>query len=165
MSRPDWQTYFMSMAAVAATRSSCPRLAVGALIVDTSSKAILATGYNGATRNQPSCDRVGCYIEQRVDPKGQQFDHCTRSVHAEHNALLHAARRGVSVNGASVFVTSYPCWPCAKALFQGGISQVFYHRPYGGEIHPLLQDLLNTGDFSIHACHETTTRSGYPGDK
>ena len=115
MNRVSWDRYFMNLAREAATRSTCPRKAVGAIIVR--DKAVLATGYNGSLRGLPHCTEVGCLMEN---------DHCVRTVHAEANALLQAARHGVTIEGADIYVTASPCWMCFKLIVNAGIRRILY---------------------------------------
>lgn len=149
MTRPTWGQYFMDIAKTAAARSSCERLAVGAVIVDPKHSSILSVGYNGAVRGQPSCMEVGCLIDTHRNEKGELFSHCSRAVHAEQNALFNAAARGVAVDGAVCYVTAQPCWFCARGLHQSGVRSVFYGAAYGAR-HPLLEDLLKSGDFQLN---------------
>lgn len=119
MFRPSWEEYFLRMADLAATRSTCPRRAVGAVLVR--EHRVIATGYNGSLRGQPHCSEAGCLM---VD------GHCKRTVHAELNALLHCAVYAASSQGAALFTTSFPCLDCAKAMVQAGITAVYYRDPY-----------------------------------
>jgi dCMP deaminase len=112
----------MNLAREAATRSTCPRKSVGALVVR--DKAILATGYNGSIRGLPHCTEVGCLMEN---------EHCVRTVHAEANALLQAARHGVSIDKADIYVTASPCWDCFKLIANAGIARVLYGEFYRDE--------------------------------
>jgi dCMP deaminase len=109
----------MNLAREAASRSTCPRKAVGAIIVR--DKAVLATGYNGSLRGLPHCTEVGCLMEN---------DHCVRTVHAEANALLQAARHGVTIDGADIYVTASPCWDCFKLIANSGIRRILYGEFY-----------------------------------
>lgn len=122
MGRVSWDRYFMNLAREAATRSTCPRKSVGALVVR--DKAILATGYNGSIRGLPHCTEVGCLMEN---------EHCVRTVHAEANALLQAARHGVSIDKADIYVTASPCWDCFKLIANAGIARVLYGEFYRNE--------------------------------
>jgi dCMP deaminase len=122
MQRVSWDRYFMNLAREAATRSTCPRKSVGALVVR--DKAILATGYNGSIRGLPHCTEVGCLMEN---------EHCVRTVHAEANALLQAARHGVSIDKADIYVTASPCWDCFKLIANAGIARVLYGEFYRDE--------------------------------
>jgi dCMP deaminase len=119
MMRVSWDRYFMNLAREAATRSTCPRKAVGAIIVR--DKAVLATGYNGSLRGLPHCTEVGCLMEN---------GHCVRTVHAEANALLQAARHGVTIEGAQIYVTASPCWVCFKLIVNAGIKRILYGEFY-----------------------------------
>jgi dCMP deaminase len=117
--RLSWDNYFMRIATVVAERSTCPRNSVGAVIVK--DKTIVSTGYNGSIRNTPHCTEVGCMIEN---------DHCIRTIHAEINAIAQAAKNGTTVNGATCYVTSSPCWNCFKTLANAGIKQIKYKNFY-----------------------------------
>ncbi|HVN31511.1 MAG TPA: cytidine/deoxycytidylate deaminase family protein [Thermoanaerobaculaceae bacterium] len=119
MQRVSWDRYFMNLAVQAAARSTCPRKSVGAVVVR--DKAVLATGYNGSIRGLPHCSEVGCLMDN---------DHCVRTVHAEANAILQAARHGVRIDQASIYVTSSPCWDCFKLIANAGIIRVLYGEFY-----------------------------------
>ncbi len=122
MVRVSWDRYFMNLAVQAATRSTCPRKSVGAVIVR--DKAVLATGYNGSIRGLPHCAEVGCLMEN---------GHCVRTVHAEANAILQAARHGVRIEGAEIYVTASPCWDCFKLIANAGIRRVHFGEFYRDE--------------------------------
>lgn len=135
--RVAWDRYFMNLAVQAATRSTCPRKHVGAVIVR--DKAVLATGYNGSLRGLPHCTDVGCLLEN---------DHCVRTVHAEANAILQAARHGVRIDGADIYVTASPCWECFKLIANAGLRRVFYGEFYRDE--RLLEYASEAGIELIH---------------
>ncbi len=97
--RASWDEYFMNIAREVSTRSTCDRKFVGAVIVR--DKCILATGYNGSIRSLAHCDEEGHLMED---------GHCVRTVHAEANAIVQAARNGVGIDHASIYVTASPCW-------------------------------------------------------
>jgi len=120
--RVDWDTYFMNIARAVATRSTCPRKAVGAVIVR--ERTILSTGYNGSVRGMPHCTEAGCDLEN---------GHCVATVHAEANAIIQAARNGVGINGADIYVTASPCWYCFKLIVNSGITRIFYGEFYRDE--------------------------------
>jgi len=120
--RVDWDTYFMNIARAVATRSTCPRKHVGAVIVR--DKIILSTGYNGSIRGMPHCTEVGCDMED---------GHCVATVHAEANAIIQAARNGVRIDGADIYVTASPCWYCFKLIANSGIKRIFYGEFYRDE--------------------------------
>lgn len=118
--RPGWDEYFMAIAVVVATRSSCNRRAIGTVL--TRDNRVLATGYNGAVSGEPECLEVGCDV---VD------DHCQRSLHSETNAVAYAARYGVSLAGCTAYIAgSWPCYACAKLLVAVGCRQVVCHDAY-----------------------------------
>ena len=115
--RVDWHTYFMNIARQAATRSTCDRKQVGAVIVR--DKTILSTGYNGSIRGMPHCDDVGHLMES---------GHCVATVHAEANAIIQAAKNGVRIDGAELYTTASPCWNCFKLLANAGIRKCLLRR-------------------------------------
>ncbi len=116
----------MQIAHLVATRATCPRRSVGALIVR--DKRILATGYNGAPRGLPHCPVDGHVKDW---PEGcLRAGHCIRSLHAEQNALLQAAMIGIPCEGASMYVTCQPCNMCAKMIINAGIARVIYEGDY-----------------------------------
>jgi dCMP deaminase len=112
----------MTVANVVASRGTCDRKKVGAVIVR--DKNILSTGYNGSIRGMPHCDDAGHMMEN---------DHCVATIHAEANALIQAARHGVRVEGASIFVTASPCWSCFKLIANAGIKEIYYGEFYRDE--------------------------------
>jgi dCMP deaminase len=117
--RVDWHTYFMNIARQAATRSTCDRKHVGAVIVR--DKTILSTGYNGSIRGMPHCDDVGHLMEN---------DHCVATVHAEANAIIQAAKNGVRIEGSELYTTASPCWSCFKLIANAGIRTIYYGAFY-----------------------------------
>ncbi len=127
LKRPTLDEYFMEIAKVVASRSTCLRQKVGAVIVK--DKRILATGYNGAPSNLPHCDEVGCLREKLKVPSGERQELC-RGVHAEQNAVIQAAKFGISVEGATLYSTHCPCITCAKIIINSGIKKVVYGKDY-----------------------------------
>jgi dCMP deaminase len=134
--RPSWDQYFMEITQQVATRATCRRRCVGAIIVK--DKRILATGYNGVPTGIQHCLERGCLREQLGIPSGQQHELC-RGTHAEQNALIQAARYGISIDGSSVYCTNEPCVQCAKMLINAGIKEIVFASPYPDE---LAQELL-----------------------
>lgn len=122
MARVSWEQYFMNIAKEAATRSTCDRKHVGAVIVR--DRTILSTGYNGSIRGMPHCDEVGHLMEN---------GHCVATIHAETNAILQAAKNGVMIDGGELFITASPCWNCFKMLANAGIKKVYYGEFYRDE--------------------------------
>lgn len=125
--RPDWDVYFMTVAVVVATRSTCVRRQVGAVAVK--DNRILATGYNGAPTGLEHCLERGCLREKEGVKSGERHELC-RGLHAEQNALLQAAVHGVSIAGATLYATHQPCVLCAKMLVQAGIKRVVFGGDY-----------------------------------
>jgi dCMP deaminase len=119
MTRVGWHTYFMNIARQAATRSTCDRKQVGAVIVR--DKTILSTGYNGSIRGMAHCDDVGHLMEG---------GHCVATVHAEANAIIQAAKNGVRIDGAELYTTASPCWNCFKLLANSGVTRVYFGEFY-----------------------------------
>lgn len=125
--RPTWKQYFIGHAIQAAKRSTCLRRSVGAVAVK--DDRILATGYNGAPSGARHCADVGCIRELEGIPSGQQHEKC-RGLHAEQNCITQAAKFGVSLQGATIYSTTYPCSICAKLIVQAGIRKVVYAEGY-----------------------------------
>jgi dCMP deaminase len=137
MSRPDNDTYFMRMADLVATRSTCLRRQVGAVIMK--EKRVLTTGYNGAPKGLKHCAEVGCVRTQNNIESGTRHELC-RGVHAEQNAVIQAAYFGASIKDASIYTTNFPCVMCAKILVNAGIIEVIYKDDYED---PLSKDIMN----------------------
>jgi len=125
--RPSWEAYFMDIARRVATRSTCLRRAVGAVVVK--NKRILTTGYNGAPSGVRHCLETGCLREQMNVASGQRHELC-RGIHAEQNAIIQAALHGVSIQGATLFCTNLPCSICAKMIINAGIEKIIYESGY-----------------------------------
>jgi len=119
MTRASWEEYFMNIAKEIASRSTCDRKHVGSVLVR--DKTILSTGYNGSIRGMPHCDEVGHMMEN---------DHCVATIHAESNAVLQAAKNGVMIDRAELYITASPCWPCFKMLANAGIKKIYYGEFY-----------------------------------
>lgn len=121
----------MEIARQVATRSTCLRRHVGAVIVR--DKRILATGYNGPPRGLAHCDQVGCLRAERGIPSGERQEIC-RGLHAEQNAIIQAALHGVSVEGGSIYITHQPCITCAKMVINSGIVRAVCANTYPDEM-------------------------------
>ncbi len=117
--RASWDEYFMNIAREVGTRSTCDRKHVGAVIVR--ERCILATGYNGSIRGLPHCDDDGHLM---------QDGHCVRTVHAEANAIVQAARNGSRIDGSAIYVTASPCWNCFKLIANAGIMRIAFGEFY-----------------------------------
>ena len=134
--RPSWDEYFMSATLLISLRSACDRLRVGCLLVSSGEQQnrIVAAGYNGFLPGSP-------HISHMRD------GHELATVHAEQNAIADAARRGVSLDHATAYISHYPCVNCAKLLVSSGISAIKYHQDYNND--PLVADLLDEVGVSI----------------
>jgi dCMP deaminase len=125
--RPDWDTYFISIAIMAATRSTCLRRQVGAVI--TRGRQIVSTGYNGSPSGTAHCIETRCLREVLGVPSGERQEIC-RGSHAEANAIAQAARMGIATDGATIYCTHEPCSLCTKVILNAGIARVVYMREY-----------------------------------
>jgi dCMP deaminase len=117
--RSSWDQYFMDIARQVASRATCDRKHVGALLVR--DRTILSTGYNGSIRGLPHCDDVGHMMEN---------GHCVATVHAEANAIIQAAKNGVAIDDATIYTTASPCWPCFKLIANSGCQRIVFGEFY-----------------------------------
>lgn len=131
MERPSWDQYFMEITHLVATRSSCLRRQVGAVLVK--QKNILATGYNGVPSGITHCSETGCLRERLAVPSGERHELC-RGLHAEQNAIIQAARHGINIDGATLYCTTMPCIICSKMLINAGIQKIVYEHGYTDEL-------------------------------
>jgi dCMP deaminase len=141
--RVSWDEYFMAIAKEVATRSTCDRKFVGAVIVR--EKMILATGYNGSIRGLPHCDEEGHLMED---------GHCVRTVHAEANAIVQAARNGVRAENADIYVTASPCFGCFKLVANAGIRRIVFGEFYRD--HRIFEFSKELGIELVHQAIEGT---------
>lgn len=158
--RPSWDDYFMDITQRVATRSTCLRRSVGAIIVR--DKRILSTGYNGAPRGLAHCQEVGCLREKLGIPSGQRPELC-RGLHAEQNAIIQAALYGTPIEGSTLYCTTQPCVICAKMLINAGIVRIVYANPYPDEFS---RELLAEAGMEItiweSPASQTTTSNAHP---
>ena len=130
--RPNWDEYFMEVAKLTATRSTCLRRQVGAVIVK--DRHIIATGYNGAPRRLSHCDeRGGCLRQELGVPSGQRHELC-RALHAEQNAIIQAATLGQSIEGGTIYITHQPCAICSKMIINSGINRIVVNEGYPDDL-------------------------------
>jgi dCMP deaminase len=120
--RVGWDEYFMNIARMVATRATCDRKHVGAVLVR--DRTLLSTGYNGSIRGLPHCSEDGHMMED---------GHCVRTVHAEANAIIQAAKNGVAIDGATIYTTASPCWPCFKLIANSGAKRIVFGEFYRDE--------------------------------
>jgi len=158
MERPSTDRYFMDMAKLVATRSTCLRRHVGAVIVK--DKHILSTGYNGAPKGARHCEEVGCLRVLMHVPSGERHELC-RGVHAEQNAVAQAAYFGTSVKGGTLYTTTFPCSLCAKILINSGIVEIVYDEGY---MDDLSKDLLVEAKLIVRRVEGDTVTAVPPAD-
>jgi dCMP deaminase len=137
--RPSWDEYFMSIAQVVGTRATCDRGRSGCVIVK--DKHILTTGYVGSPPGIAHCDEVGHEMHTVINEDGTESKHCIRTTHAEQNAIVQAARMGVSLLGATLYCKMTPCYVCAKLIITAGITRVVAEKEYhsGTKSKPLFE--------------------------
>lgn len=128
MSRPSWDEYFLSLCKAVAKRATCDRGRSGCVIVK--HKRILCTGYVGSPSGQPHCDDVGHDMRKVFDEDGNVTHHCVRTIHAEQNALIQAARFGINVGGGTLYCKMTPCRTCAMLIVNAGIKRVVCGKRY-----------------------------------
>jgi dCMP deaminase len=137
--RPTWDEYFLMLAKLAATRSTCLAFPVGAVIVK--NKQVLATGYNGSPSGSAHCTVQGfCYPDLSSCDSSKTLP--SRAVHAEANAIAQAAKHGISTQGASIYVTLEPCLSCLKLIISAGINEVYYETSFNVGEKALVRDLF-----------------------
>lgn len=142
-SRPSWTEYFMSIAKLVATRSTCLRRNVGAVLVK--DKKIVATGYNGAPTGIRHCEETGCLREKLNVKSGEKHELC-RGLHAEQNVIIQAAYYGVATKGTVLYSTHKPCIICTKMLINAGVKKIFFSEGYPDE---LADEMLAESDIEL----------------
>ena len=120
--RVSWEKYFMNIAQEVSSRSTCDRKHVGAVIVR--GKTILSTGYNGSIKGLNHCDDVGHEMHN---------DHCIRTIHAEANAIVQAAKHGINIDQSEIYITASPCFDCFKLIANVGIGKIYFGEFYRDE--------------------------------
>ena len=129
--KQSWDEYFLKLAFDVASRSSCSRRQVGAVIVK--DNRILSTGYNGTPRGIKNCDEGGCPRCSSNAPSGTALGECLCS-HAEENAIVSAAYFGTAIKGSTIYTTISPCIHCAKMIINSGIVKVVFSKWYPTDI-------------------------------
>ncbi|HPR17432.1 MAG TPA: cytidine/deoxycytidylate deaminase family protein [Candidatus Cloacimonadota bacterium] len=148
--RPSWHQYFMEMAYLAGTRSTCLRRKVGAIIVV--ENQIVATGYNGSPKHVRHCGETGCLRQKLNVPSGERHELC-RGVHAEQNAVIQAAINGSSIKGGALYCTNQPCVICSKILINAEINTIYIAEPYEDD---LAQEMLREAGISMNLVDRKT---------
>ena len=128
MVRPSWDEYFIELTRTVASRSTCDRGRSGCVIVK--EKHILTTGYVGSPPGMPHCDEAGHLLRKVIDEDGQVRQHCMRTIHAEQNAIIQAAKFGTSLQGATLYCKMEPCRTCAMSVVAAGIKKVVCEKRY-----------------------------------
>ena len=126
--RPTWDEYFMKLADTVGERATCDRGRSGCVIVK--DKRILTTGYVGSPMGLPHCDEVGHEMHKVIHDDGHETMHCIRTIHAEQNALIQAARVGIALEGSTIYCRMTPCYVCAKLIVNAGIKRVVCAKDY-----------------------------------
>ncbi len=129
---------------LAATRSTCLRRQVGAVIVK--NKKVLATGYNGSPSGLRHCLDIGCLREELGIPSGQRHELC-RAIHAEQNAIIQAATSGISIEGGILYSTTFPCILCAKMLINAGVKEIYVAQGYPDD---LSRSMMDEAEVQVH---------------
>jgi dCMP deaminase len=141
--RPSWDEYFMTITSDVATRATCIRRQVGAVIIK--ERRILTTGYNGPPVGISHCTPETCLRTKFNIPSGERHEMC-RGLHAEQNAIIQAALHGVSIKGASIYCTHQPCSICTKMLINSGIMKFIFRDPYND---PLADEMIREAGVEI----------------
>jgi len=136
--RPSWDEYFLQIADLVSTRSTCDRLHVGAILVR--NRMIVSSGYNGAPRKTQQCDEVGCRIVN---------DHCVRTVHAEVNSVIQAAFHGISTEGTTLYTKYFPCEHCVKVLINAGVKEIVYSKEYENSDQTFTRKMLKEAGVTL----------------
>ncbi len=145
-SRESLDEYFTRMTELVASRSTCTRRKVGAVLVV--NKHIISTGYNGAPRGVTHCTPETCIRTRLKIPSGTRQELCI-GCHAEQNAIAQAASIGTPTEGATLYCTHKPCVYCAKLIINAGIKDVIYHDGYGGEENDLVDKVFSEAGISV----------------
>ena len=126
--RPSWDDYFMQLVDALSKRATCDRGRSGCIIVK--DKQLLATGYVGSPMGFAHCDEVGHQLKKMTHEDGSTTEHCVRTIHAEQNAIVQAAKKGVAIEGATLYCRMTPCRVCAMLIINAGIIKVYCERKY-----------------------------------
>lgn len=143
--RPSWDEYFMDIVDAVSKRGTCDRGQAGCVIVR--EKRILTTGYVGSPPGLPHCDEVGHQMHAVTHEDGTVSQHCIRTTHAEQNAMIQAAKHGISLEGATIYTKMTPCYVCAKLIITAGIKRVVALRDYHAAKES--KDILTRADVKV----------------
>ena len=150
--RPTWDEYFLEVMHALARRATCDRGRTACVIVR--DNQIVVSGYVGSPPGLPHCDEVGHLMKKVVEEDGSVHEHCMRTIHAEQNAICQAAKRGVSLAGATIYCKLAPCRTCAMLLIASGIKRVVAEYKYhaGGEA----EEMLRAAGVQLEYIHDET---------
>jgi len=148
--RPSWDEYFMEIMRAVSRRGTCDRGMTAVVLVR--DKQILVTGYVGSPIGLPHCDEVGHQMKKTTHEDGSESNHCVRTNHAEVNAVAQAARRGIPIDGATMYCKMAPCYNCAKMLINTGIKRIVAERHYHQGQEAV--DLLKRGGIIFNVLNE-----------
>ena len=145
--RPTWDEYFMEVANAAAKRSTCDRWRSGCVIVK--DNHILSTWYVGSPSGLPHCDEIWHQFKKTIHEDWHISNHCVRTIHAEQNAICHAAKFWVSLNWATLYCRMTPCRVCAMLIINCGIKRVVCEKKYhaGSESEQMFKEVGVTLDY------------------
>jgi dCMP deaminase len=150
MVRVTWDEYFLDLVKAVASRATCDRGKNGCVI--TKEKRILATGYVGSPPGLPHCDDEGHLLKKMIDEDGNVSMHCTRTIHAEQNAIAQAAKFGLSLDGATLYSGMEPCSTCAKLIASVGIKRVVCDKKYHAAEES--REILNKSNIPLEVLHD-----------
>ncbi len=152
--RPSWDEYFMELANAASKRATCDRGRSGCVIVK--DRQILVTGYVGSPMGLPHCDDEGHLFKKMIHEDGTITNHCVRTVHAEQNAICQAARKGIALEGSTLYCRMTPCRTCAMLIINCGIKRVVCERKYhAGEES---EQMFKQANIQLEYFHEEVLR-------
>jgi len=154
--RPSWDDYFLEVARAIAKRSTCDRGRIGCVIAR--NKQLLVTGYAGAPAGLPHCDDIGHQFKKTIHEDGRATMHCVRTVHAEQNAICQAAKLGVSIDKATIYLQMTPCRVCAMLIINAGIVRVVCERKYHAGAES--EDLFRQAGITIEYKHDEVLEYG-----
>ncbi len=133
MNRPDRSEYYMAIAELASLRSTCLSRRVGAVIVKNDNP--ISFGYNGPARGVKHCEDIGgCKRRNMADYASGKYLELCPAAHAEQNAIAFAAKHGISTDGATIYVNTFPCKDCMNSIINSGITKVVYNSTYDAQL-------------------------------
>lgn len=148
--RPCWDEYFLKMVELVGERGTCDRGRSGCVIVK--DKRVISTGYAGSPPGMPHCDEVGHLMQEVLNEDKQISKHCVRTIHAEQNAICQAAKHGISLDGATIYINMEPCYVCARMIVAVGIKRVVCNKKYHKA--QLSRDLLKQAKIELKILYD-----------